>query len=287
MTGWLAASALLIAAVAGARGTWSPCGLSMISAINPLSERSRGNRYFLTAAWFIAGSVLGGLVLGSASGVLALALQPLAGQRTAALALAALACLVALAADRRVAGFQLPLHPRQVNELWLTRYRRWLYAAGFGLQIGVGFATYIMTAATYLVVVLAALTGSPALAVAAGAVFGLVRGLAVLLSARCRSAQALRRLHLRLSTLEPASLRAAMATEALVAGGLGYAAAGVIGGAAALLLAGLILTADQARRSALSRATIKNGQNADSDHAGLDNAGVDNAGVDVVASRQG
>ena len=78
------------------------------------------------------------------------------------------ACLVALAADRRLAGFQLPLHPRQVNELWLTRYRRWLYAVGFGAQIGSGFATYIMTAATYLMVVLAALTGSPALALATG-----------------------------------------------------------------------------------------------------------------------
>jgi MFS family permease len=261
MTGWLAASALLIAAVSGARGTWSPCGLSMISAINPLSERSRGNRYSLTALWFIAGSVLGGVVLGAASGVLALAARPLADQRTAALAVAVLACLIALAADRRLAGFQLPLHPRQVNELWLTRYRRWLYAAGFGLQIGVGFATYIMTAATYLVVVLAALTGSPALAVAAGAVFGLVRGLAVLLSARCRSAQALRQLHLRLSALEPVSLRTAMAAEALVAGILGYAAAGVVAGGAALLAAGLILTADQALRPIRGRALMKSRHN--------------------------
>lgn len=257
MTGWLAASALLIAAVSGARGTWSPCGLSMISAINPLSERSRGNRYWLTSLWFIAGSVLGGVVLGSATGVLAWAARPLADQGTAALAVAALACLVALAADRRLAGFHLPLHPRQVNELWLTRYRRWLYAAGFGMQIGVGFATYIMTAATYLVVVLAALTGSPALAVVTGAVFGLVRGLAVLLSARCRSAQALRQLHLRLSALEPVSLRTAMAVETLVAGALGYAAAGVVAGGAALLAAGLILTADQALRPLRGRGHIK------------------------------
>lgn len=261
MTGWLAAGTLLIAAVSGARGTWSPCGLSMISAINPLSERSRGNRYFLTALWFIAGSVLGGLVLGSASGVLAIAARPLADQQAAALAVAALACLVALAADRRVAGFQLPLHPRQVNELWLTRYRRWLYAVGFGLQIGVGFATYIMTAATYLVVVLAALSGSFALAVAAGAVFGLVRGLAVLLSARCRSAQALRQLHLRLSTLDPLSLRAAMACQALVAGVLGYAAAGVVAGGAALLIAGLILAADQALRPFRHEGLIKSRHN--------------------------
>lgn len=265
MTGWLAAGTLLIAAVAGARGTWSPCGLSMISSINPLSERSRGNRYWLTALWFIAGSVLGGVLLGSASGVLAFAARPLADQPSAALAVAALACLVALAADRRLGGFQLPLHPRQVNELWLTRYRRWLYAAGFGLQIGVGFATYIMTAATYLVVVLAALTGSPALAVAAGAVFGLVRGLAVLLSARSRTAPALRQLHLRLSALEPASMRTALAAEALVAGVLGYAAAGPVAGAVTLLLAGVILAAGQARRPVLGWALIKSRHTADNE----------------------
>ncbi|HEX8093590.1 hypothetical protein [Jatrophihabitans sp.] len=241
MTGALAAGALLIAAVSGARGTWSPCGLSMISAINPLSERSRGNRYWLTTLWFVLGSVLGGVALGSASGLLALVLRPLADHRVAALWIAVLACLVALAADRRLAGFQLPLHPRQVNELWLTRYRRWLYAAGFGAQIGIGFATYIMTAATYLVVALAALTGSPALALACGTVFGLVRGLAVLLSARCRSGPALRQLHLRMSKLEPVSLRAVMLIEGLLAGGLAYAAAGLSSGTGVLLLATLIL----------------------------------------------
>ena len=253
MTGALVAAALLTAAVSGARGTWSPCGLSMISAINPLSERSRGNRYWLTAAWFVLGSVLGGTVLGSAGGLLAFLLRPLAEQRAAATWIAVLACLVALAADRRLGGFQLPLHPRQVNELWLTRYRRWLYAAGFGVQIGVGFATYIMTAATYLVVVLAALTGSPALALATGMVFGLVRGLAVLLSARCRTAPALRQLHLRLNRLEPASLRVVLATEALVAGGLAYAVAGTAAGMATVLLAALMLLAGEPRLAARAR----------------------------------
>jgi len=257
MTGPLATAALVVAAVAGARGTWSPCGLSMVSAINPLSERARGNRYSLTAGWFVAGSVLGGLALGAAGGLLALAARPL--PTAAALWLGVLACLVTLAADRRVAGFGLPLHPRQVNELWLTQYRRWLYAAGFGAQIGLGFATYIMTAATYLMVALAVLTGSPALAVTTGAVFGLVRGLAVLLSARCRTAQALHRLHLLLSRWEPASLRTAMATQALAAGGLGYAAAGPAGGIGVLMAAALLLIAGD-RRSVAALRRARTGQ---------------------------
>jgi hypothetical protein len=131
-----------------------------------------------------------------------------------------------------------------VNELWLMRYRRWLYAAGFGVQIGVGFATYIMTAATYLMVVLAGLTGSPLLALLAGTLFGLIRGSAVLLSARCRTAAALHRLHARLSSLEPASLRAMSLIELAAAVALGSAAGGVAGictasAAAVLLLLGL------------------------------------------------
>jgi len=241
MTGWL----LAIAVVAAGRGTWSPCGLSMVSAINPLSERSRGNRYWLTTLWFIAGSVAGGAALGLAGALLAVPLGALPSRP--ALRLAAGCCLVALAADLRVAGFQLPLHPRQVNELWLMRYRRWLYAAGFGGQIGVGFATYIMTAATYLVVALAGLAGSPSLAVFAGLLFGLVRGLAVLLSSRCRTAAALHRLHARLSALEPASLRVVMLVELAAAVGLGLAAGrlpGLLAGgvAVALVLPRLLLS---------------------------------------------
>ena len=234
----LTAALLVTTVVAAVRGTWSPCGLSMVSAINPLSERSRGNRYWLTTLWFIAGAVAGGALLGLGGAVLALLLGQLPGR--VALLLAAACCLVALAADLRVAGFQLPLHPRQVNELWLMRYRRWLYAAGFGLQIGVGFATYIMTAATYLVVALAGLAGSPVLAGAAGLLFGLVRGLAVLLSSRCRTAAALRRLHARLSSLEPASLRLVMLVELAAAVLLGLATAAAAGLVAAMIGLGLL-----------------------------------------------
>jgi hypothetical protein len=239
MTGWMLAALASITVAAAVRGTWSPCGLSMVSAINPLSERSRGNRYWLTTLWFIAGSVFGGAGLGVLGVLLAVLLDPLPVRL--AVLLAALACLVALAADLRVGDFRLPLHPRQVNELWLMRYRRWLYAAGFGVQIGAGFATYIMTAATYLVVVLAGLAGSPALALLAGLLFGLVRGMAVLLSSRSRTAPALHRLHARLSRLEPASLRMVMAVEVAAAVALGLAAGAVVGLLLAAVAAGLLL----------------------------------------------
>ena len=55
----------VVAAVAAAiRSTWSPCGLSMLSTLTPLAERSRGHRYAVTATWFVLGATLGGATLG-------------------------------------------------------------------------------------------------------------------------------------------------------------------------------------------------------------------------------
>ncbi|WP_375487516.1 hypothetical protein, partial [uncultured Jatrophihabitans sp.] len=73
------AVALLVATAAALRGVWSPCGLSMLSALNPVSERARGHRWGVTASWYVGGAVAGGAVLGGgcallASGVAALPL---------------------------------------------------------------------------------------------------------------------------------------------------------------------------------------------------------------------
>lgn len=249
----------VVTVAAAVRGTWSPCGLSMVSAINPFSEHARGNRYWLTTLWFIAGSVTGGALLGSGAGLIAWTLRPLAGHLSITLPAAAAACLIAIAADLEVSGFHLPLHPRQVNELWLDRYRRWIYATGFGLQVGTGFATYIMTAATYLLVLLAGLSGSPAFALQIGLLFGFVRGLAVLWSSRARTPGALRSLHRRLSVAEPWSLRAVVAVEAAGAVSVGYAALGGRGAAIAAasvvtVLGYRIISSRPARRDAEKRA---------------------------------
>ena len=238
-----AAVAALVAVAAGVRGLWSPCGLSMVSAINPVAERSRGNRYCLTAIWFIAGSVAGGAVLGAVAAAGALFLSLLAGLQTVTASVAALCAVTALASDTAAVPFHLPLHPRQVNERWLGRYRRWVYAAGFGAQIGSGFATYIMTAAVYLTAVLGVLSGSPAFAIAIGILFGLVRGLGVLTSALVTEPLALIALHRRLDLLAPWSLRAAMTAEAVAAGVLCFLAAGWpgLGVLTAMVVAGVVL----------------------------------------------
>lgn len=197
----------VVAVAAATRSTWSPCGLSMLSMITPLSESARGHRYGVTVAWFVLGALLGGATLGIVAATAAGVVGALAMPATTLVAVAAALAVVALASDLRAGGFALPGHRRQVDEVWLTGFRPWVYGIGFGWQIGVGLATYIVTAGVYLVVALAVLTGSPAVAVATGLVFGGVRGLAVLLGVGLVSPEALRRFHLRFEALGPASAR--------------------------------------------------------------------------------
>ena len=127
------------------------------------------------------------------------------------------AALVAAAADARVAGFRLPVHHRQVNERWLDQFRPWVYGAGFGWQIGAGLVTYIKAAAVYLMIVLAVLTGDPALALAVGATFGFVRGLAVLLGRRITSPATLAAFHRRFAELGLVVLAIVVAVEVAAA----------------------------------------------------------------------
>jgi hypothetical protein len=193
--------AIVVAIAAAVRSTWSPCGLSMLSTITPMTESSRGHRYGVTASWFVVGAALGGATLGLLAAGLAIAVGSLDLTTEAALGAGAVIALVTAASDLRPFGLQLPFHRRQVNEQWLGQYRAWVYGTGFGWQIGVGLATYVMTAAVYLMIALAALTGSPATAFGIALLFGTVRGLAVLLGARLDSREALVRFHRRFDQL--------------------------------------------------------------------------------------
>lgn len=207
--------AIAVAGAAAIRSTWSPCGLSMLSTITPFGERSRGHRYGLTAAWFILGALVGGLTLGLGAAVLAVGSSALGPSVRLVEALAAAAALLAAVADAGVGPVRFPVFRRQVNERWLDQYRSWLYGAGFGWQVGVGLATYIMTAGVILIVVMAALTGQPLAAVVIGVGFGLVRGLTVLLTRYLRSADALRTFHRRFAGLTEPVRYATAAVQAI------------------------------------------------------------------------
>lgn len=234
--------ALVVAVAAAVRSTWSPCGWSMLSTITPLSERSRGHRYGVTAGWFVLGAVVGGATLGALSALLAvgvgLAPLPVTARLGAAGVLATLAALV----DAGAFGRRPPYLRRQVNDDWLSRYRPWVYGAGFGWQIGAGVTTYIMTVAVLLTVALAALTANPYVAVGLGVAFGLVRGLAVLLSARLGSPAALASFHRRFGAVEEPVRVGVIAVQFLlapVAAGLAWGVVAATAVAAVLSVAWL------------------------------------------------
>lgn len=233
-------------ALAGAaRSTWSPCGLSMLSSITPFGERSRGHNYKVTAAWFMLGATVGGATLGFG----ALALSALASSSgftrhpLAVGSIAAAAALLGMAVDAGVFGDVLPVIRRQVDDRWLSRYRTWVYAGGFGWQIGTGIATYVMTSAVFVFVALVAMTGRPLESFAVSAGFGALRGTAVLLTSRASDPSALRALHRRLDRAAEPVRWAAIATQGASAVVLGAYVAPILGAACAGLAAATLWAA--------------------------------------------
>lgn len=243
----LVALAVTTAVVAAVRSTWSPCGLSMLSTLIPLSERARGRRWGWTASWYVAGALVGGAALG-AIGAAAAALVGVADlSPTAVWVIVSLAALAGVGLDLGLVA-PIPHHRRQVDERWLDQFRSWVYGFGFGAQIGAGLATYIMTTGVYLTILLAALTGRPAVAFGIGVLFGATRGAAVLLGARLTTPERVRALHALLDRLAPASQRAAAGWLAAVALAAGWAGAGV-GGVVVAALTSAALGAGAAFRS--------------------------------------
>jgi hypothetical protein len=220
----------------------------MLSSITPMTEAGRGKRIAVTARWFLVGGIVGGLTLGAlAAGAAALlALVDLSDQ--ARWGMAAVVAVATASIDLGVAGIELPIFKRQVNDAWLRRYRSWVYGAGFGWQIGFGVATYIMTAGVFLTIALAVLGASPAVALAIGGTFGLVRGSAVYLGRSATTPAALGAVHARLDALGPTARLAALVVQLLAAVTFAGAAWGLL--AAAVVAVGSVAAATAATRSA-------------------------------------
>jgi hypothetical protein len=164
----------------------------MLSSIHPLGERSKGNRFGLTAGAHVVGAALGGALLGVVLGALAIGLGAVLGERSR---LVLVLVAVVLAAAFELAGRRPPSWRRQVNEVWLTTYRGWVYGGGFGLQLGAAVVTIVTSPLTYTMVASALLVGSFAGALAIATTFGLVRGLTILAAAGVDDPERLVRLH--------------------------------------------------------------------------------------------
>ncbi len=257
MTTLVAVLVVVMTVTSAVRSTWSPCGLSMLSTITPIAEHGRGHHYWSTVAWFVAGATVGGATLGLVMALGAAGFGALGATSAWTAVLLAVAGMVAALSDARVGGRSLPIHHRQVNERWLDQFRPWVYASGFGWQIGTGLGTYIMTAGVYLVIVAGVLTGRPLAALALGTAFGLVRGLCVLLGCRIASPSALLAFHRRFLALSPVSRRLAVAGELGVALGAVVSLSALAGTVGAIAVAVVVLAIVVRRHSSLGPRALR------------------------------
>jgi hypothetical protein len=164
--------ALTVAAlVAGLAGAWSPCGFSMVDTLAPGGYAQRMRVTVAACAAFALGALAGGAVT---FGGLALLGHTLGAGGGAAAALAVAVLLSAAAGDiggRRI----VPQIRRQVPESWRRVMPIAVAAALYGVLLGLGFTTFVLSYAVYALAAACLALGDPATGLAVGLAFAVGR----------------------------------------------------------------------------------------------------------------
>lgn len=193
----------------------------MLASITPLGERGRNSRLGVTFTAYLLGCIVGGAALGLALGVLGEALH--AATIPGRVYIWVIAAGVGAVADLRIVPrLRLPTHKRQVPERWLYIYRGWVYGAGFGVQLGVAFATVVNSSLVYLMALAALLGGSLKAAVIIGSTFGCARAIALVPAARIQTPSQLMRMTDLLDRLDTQARRIAFGASMALAGGVAF-----------------------------------------------------------------
>ena len=173
--------AVLLAAglIAGLTGAWSPCGFSMVDTLAPHGYAGRLRTTLVACATFAAGALAGGV---ATFGGLALLGQALGAGGAAALAVAAAVALAAAAGEARGSRI-VPQVRRQVPESWRRVLPVPLAAGLYGILLGLGFTTFILTFAVWALAGVSIALGDPALGLLVGLGFGVGRTLPVIVLA--------------------------------------------------------------------------------------------------------
>jgi hypothetical protein len=171
----LTACLIVAGFAAGATGSWSPCGLSMIDTLAPHGYARRLRTSVVACLTFAVGALAGGALT---FGGLALAGAALGAGGPAALGAAAVVAVAAAAAEAR--GLRIaPQIRRQVPEAWRRVLPVPLAAAAYGVLLGLGFTTFVLTFAVWALAGTSIAVGDPALGLAMGLAFGAGRALPV------------------------------------------------------------------------------------------------------------
>jgi sulfite exporter TauE/SafE len=129
-------------------------------------------------AAYAASATAGGALAGAALGWLgAQVADAAAWLGTAAVVAAALLAVYAVALESAGRVAPLPERAAQVPRRWTLWRNRSRTAVAFGLMLGAGGFTWLHHAAMYVLALIAAFSASPAVGAAVGALYGLGRGL--------------------------------------------------------------------------------------------------------------
>ena len=173
--------AVLLAAglIAGVTGAWSPCGFSMVDTLAPHGYAGRLRTTLVACVTFAAGALAGGI---ATFGGLALLGRSLGAGGAAAIAVAAAVALAAAAGEARGARI-VPQVRRQVPESWRRVLPLPLAAGLYGILLGLGFTTFILSFAVWALAGVSVALGDPGLGLLVGLGFGIGRTLPVVVLA--------------------------------------------------------------------------------------------------------
>ena len=170
---WVLAVAAL---AAGLTGAWSPCGFSMVETLAPAGYAGRLRTTLVACATFTVGALVGGVITFGGLGLLG---QWLGAGGTGAAAVAAVIAIAAAIGEAR--GVRIvPQVRRQVPESWRRVLPVPLAAGLYGVLLGLGFTTFILTFAVWALAAVSVALGDPALGAVLGLAFGAGRALPVI-----------------------------------------------------------------------------------------------------------
>ena len=167
---------IALALVAGVTGAWSPCGFSMVETLGPSGYAGRLRVTIVACATFAVGALVGGAITFGGLAFLGDALG------AAAPAVAAVIAIAAAALEARGARI-MPQVRRQVPESWRRVLPVPLAAGLYGVLLGLGFTTFILTFAVWALAGVSVALGDPMLGLAVGLAFGVGRTLPVVILA--------------------------------------------------------------------------------------------------------
>jgi hypothetical protein len=171
---------LLTAFAAGVTGAWSPCGFSMVETLGSARIHAGARAVRASCATFALGALAGGAITFTALSGLGAVLGG-AGS-TAALA-AAVAIALAAALGEALGIRVVPQIRRQVPEPWRRTLPLPLAAGLYGVLLGLGFTTFVLTLAVWALAGIAVAIGSLEAGLLIGVGFGAGRALPVVLMA--------------------------------------------------------------------------------------------------------